>query len=275
MELYWIKVGYAGVDLFFLLSAYSLADKPLVWSSFFKGRFITLYSKFLIFVAAAALLKHWTLWKALRVALFLDFFLSGGGSFLWFIPAILLFYAFYPLFLNWKFKHKAELVLLLWLIVSYLCQKLTGYSKIFIFTNRIPVILAGWALKHYRLPRWFPPLCLPFGLIGLYLWGFTAKLNAPFTEFYFLFAGLAAIGLAALTGNIKTGKIVRFLAGGTLELYALQMIIGSKLVSVLYHSTGSKLLTNLLMLLIMVPASALLAFCYRRLANRCHQKKKA
>ncbi|MCQ2452645.1 MAG: acyltransferase family protein [Oscillospiraceae bacterium] len=274
-ERYLLTIGYVGVDIFFLLSAYSLADKELSWWPFLKGRLITVYGKYITFIVLALLVNHWSILRAAKAASFVDFFTNGGGSFLWFIPAILILYALYPLFLRWKLPQKGLVVLAGWFILCFACEKLTGYNKIFIFANRIPVFLAGWALKKYRAPKWLPLLCLPIGLVGMYLWGFTAKLNVPFKDFFFLFGGLGAIGISFLTGYIKTGKLVKFLAGGTLELYGLQMVIGPKVVMAIYRLTGSKWVTNLLMILLFTLGSALLAFGYRKLAEAYHKKKTA
>ena len=55
IEQFLIKTGYMGVDLFFFLSAYSLADKTISYGSFLKNKVIVLYAKFAFFVGLMAI----------------------------------------------------------------------------------------------------------------------------------------------------------------------------------------------------------------------------
>lgn len=267
-EQYIVKIGYAGVDIFFFLSAYSLADKKLKYGPFILDRAVKIYLKFVLFIVAAALYMGFGITKALKVMAGIDFMERGGGSLLWFIPAIMIFYLVYPLFLKINNKYKTLIALVLWLIVTLILDKAVGYTKCFIFTNRIPVILAGYVLKTYPLKKWISIPCLPIGAALMYFWGFTYKLNMPFKEFYYILAIPLVIGLAGISSFIKSGKIMEILGSATLEIYALQMIVGPKLVSRIFKLVGGKLLTNLIVFVIILLASVLISLIYNFIVTR-------
>ncbi|MDO4490315.1 MAG: acyltransferase family protein [Lachnospiraceae bacterium] len=258
-EAFLVRIGYVGVDLFFFVSAFSLADKELRYGEFLKNRFSLIYLKFLIFTAAAALYKSWGLTKFLKTAFFISFFERGGGSFLWFAPAILLFYVLYPLFLKWNWKYKVPAVLALWLLLSILLEGVFGYTKVFIFTNRIPVILAGYVLKRHSIKKQLYLPSLALGLVLLYFYGFTIKCNIPVRDSFYVLAIPVVVGLAGISGYVKQCGFVTMTAGATFEMYAVQMIWGAELVRLFYRTTGSPLAANLLVFLSVVGCSVVLS----------------
>lgn len=245
-ELFIVRVGYLGVDIFFFLSAYTLSCKQIAYLSFLKNRIVSVYGKFLFFLIVAALIKKWSLTVFLKNALFIMLFSKGGGAFLWFLPAIMLFYILFPLFLTWNWKYKVPMVLVLWLFVGILVEKAIGCSQVFIFYNRIPVIMIGYLLQKHDLKKWVCTILLVVGIIIIYLAGFQAKLNVPFSDFYFVLGIPVVVGLAGLSSNIGNSKLVKFLASVTLEVYAVQMLWGPKLVNLFYKQIGNSLTTNIL-----------------------------
>lgn len=264
-----IKIGYVGVDIFFFVSAYSLATRDIEYGKLLKNRILNIYDKYVLFAIIASIVKKMSLIRFLKIVSFIEFFEKGGGSFLWFVPAIMLLYILFPLFIKWKWRYKSLLVLILWLIVSMILEQLTGYTKLFIFTNRIPVMLAGYVLaKELKIPSWIYPVSLLTGLVALYLFGYRLKLNQPIAEFYFIFGTLIAVGLYGISKYIKDRKIWHILSSGTLELYALQMICGAKLAMYIYRYTGYKLLTNVLVIVILVAVAYVIAVVWRKVLDR-------
>lgn len=245
IEQFLIKTGYIGVDMFFFLSAYSLADRKLSYGSFFKERIVVLYVKFAFFVGLMAVVSSafgiQRIWKSLT---FMEFFERGGGAFLWFLPAILLFYLLYPLFLKWDCRWKVPIILFIWLAGSVLLEKGFSYTAIFIFTNRIPVIMAGYVLRKKSLPRWLAGILLPAGIILLYFWGFYRKLHVPVRDMFYVLVIPVVIALAILSTYVKKRRIWDVLGSVTLELYALQMILGSKIVFAFYSHIQNPFLIN-------------------------------
>lgn len=265
VDTFLMKIGYIGVDIFFFLSAYSLADKEIDYTALLKNRFFNIYLKFLIFVVIAAIYKGYSLLRVVKVLTLIEFFEKGGGAFLWYVPAIVLFYLIYPFFVKWNNKYKSLITIAVWLIVSLILDKLVGYNKIFIFTNRLPVILAGYELKKRSIPKWVAPVCLPVGVILTYIFGYTVKLGIPFSDFYFVTNLLLAVSVCLLSGYIKNAKIWDILGSATLELYCLQMIIGTKYTTWLYRTIGNSILTNLVMIVTMYIAAWLIAMLLNKI----------
>ncbi len=269
-EQYIMVIAYVGVDIFFLVSAYSIAGREIRYGEFFRKRFLNIYFRFFFFVIIAGIYAGWSASRLFKTAFFIDFFEKGGGSFLWFLPSVLLLYLLYPLFLKWNLKYKTIAVLISWFLLSLLLEYVFGYTKIFIFTNRIPVILAGYLLKtHFKeitdraKNLFINLLILTAGLILLYFFGFRHRLNFPLHEFFLVLGLPVAVSAAALSGYIKDSKIFSILGKASLELYALQMIFGADLVTALYRSSRSAALTDILMLIIMVCAAVAVSQVYR------------
>lgn len=274
IEQFLIKTGYIGVDLFFFLSAYSLADKTISYGSFLKNRVLVLYAKFAFFVGLMAISNtsfgiH-RIWKSLT---FFEFFERGGGAFLWFLPAILLFYFLYPFFLRWGNRWKVLLVLFLWMVGSIVLEKGFSYTAIFIFTNRIPIILAGYVLKKKSIPPWVVVLFFPIGIAFIYFFGFYRKLHFPIRDMYYVFVVPMVIALVILSSYIKKNRIWDVLSSVTLELYALQMIFGQKIVCGLYFEIKNPLLTNIGVLLVFFTLAFLLKGVFVKIEAFCKKVK--
>lgn len=254
-----MRIGYVGVDLFFFLAAYSLADKKLQYGPFLQDRFLRIYLKFVIFAVLAAVYQGWSVRRLLKLLCFVEFLQRGGGSFLWFLPAIMIFYLLYPLFLKVKWQYKPFAVLAAWFVLSFISETVFGYTKCFIFTNRIPVIIVGFWLKERPLKKWIPFACLPVGMIVLYLWGSTLKLNIPFSDFFYILAIFMVIAIAGLSIYIPESRTVTIVGSTALEIYALQMIFGASLVNRMYSATANRLITDILVVAIIVAMAVLLA----------------
>ena len=55
LESFFVGIAYIGVDIFFLVSVCSLANKTIDYKSFIVNRFKTIYLKFVVFVLIMAL----------------------------------------------------------------------------------------------------------------------------------------------------------------------------------------------------------------------------
>ena len=257
VENFIIKTGYVGVDIFFFLSAYSLADKPIKYPEFIRNRFLTIYGKFLIFVIAAAVYKGVSVSKTIKILTLVEFFQRGGGSFLWFIPAIMIFYLLYPLFTGWKFRYKALIVLLAWLGLSFILDYFTGYTRVFIFTNRIPVIMLGYLVKTKKIsiPKLVYAGAIVVGIALLYFAGYKIKLDIPFKDIYFVAGVVLTLGVCGISSMIPESKVWNVLGMGTLELYALQMICGANLVFGIRRIVNNNIITNIIVVVVMYAVS--------------------
>ena len=270
IEQFILKTAYVGVDMFFFLSAYSLAGREIDYVPFLKDRVLKLYAKFAFFVLIMALFsKSFGLIRAVKSLTFIEFFQKGGGAFLWFIPAILIFYAVYPLFLKWNSRFKVIWVLLIWLTGSVFAEHVLSYTAVFIFTNRIPVILAGYLFKTYctknnNLRRSFIVL-IPLGVLLLYMYGFKVRLNFPIKDMFYVLAIPSVLGLVTLSSYVKKYAVTESLGSITLELYAVQMIFGQRILIFAYNIFNKNaLLTNIFVTGVMLLLTYIISYVIKR-----------
>ena len=267
------KTAYVGVDMFFFLSAYSLAGREIDYVPFLKDRVLKLYAKFAFFTLIMALFsKSFGVIRVVKSLTLIEFFQKGGGAFLWFIPAILILYIIYPLFLKWNSRFKVIWVLLIWLIAGVFSEHVLSYTTVFIFTNRIPVILAGYLFKTYcthnnNLRRSFIVL-IPLGVLLLHMYGFKVRLNFPIKDMFYVLAIPTVLGLVTLSSYVKKYAVTESLGSITLELYAVQMIFGQRILMWAYNVFNKNaLLTNIFVTGVML----LLAYIISYVIKRCER----
>ena len=270
IEQFILKTAYVGVDMFFFLSAYSLAGREIDYVPFLKDRVLKLYAKFAFFVLIMALFsKSFGVIRAVKSLTFIEFFQKGGGAFLWFIPAFLILYIIYPLFLKWNSRLKVIWVLLIWLTGSVFAEHVLSYTAVFIFTNRIPVILAGYLFKTYctknnNLRRSFIVL-IPLGVLLLHMYGFKVRLNFPIKDMFYVLAIPSVIGLVMLSSYVKKYAVTESLGSITLELYAVQMIFGQRILIWAYNVFNKNaLLTNIFVTGVMLLLAYIVSYVIKR-----------
>ena len=273
IEQFILKTAYVGVDMFFFLSAYSLAGREIDYVPFLKDRVLKLYAKFAFFTLIMALFsKSFGVIRVVKSLTLIEFFQKGGGAFLWFIPAILILYIIYPLFLKWNSRFKVIWVLLIWLTGSVFSEHVLSYTAVFIFTNRIPVILAGYLFKTYcthnnNLRRSFIVL-IPLGVLLLHMYGFKVRLNFPIKDMFYVLAIPTVLGLVTLSSYVKKYAVTESLGSITLELYAVQMIFGQRILMWAYNVFNKNaLLTNIFVTGVML----LLAYIISYVIKRCER----
>lgn len=285
IEQFVLKTAYVGVDMFFFLSAYSLAGRKIDYVPFLKDRALKLYAKFAFFVLIMALFsKSFGVIRAVKSLMFIEFFQKGGGAFLWFIPAILILYIIYPLFLKWNSRFKVIWVLLIWLIAGVFSEHVLSYTAVFIFTNRIPVILAGYLFKTYctgnrdaimsdnnkmnrtiQILRRSWILLIPLGVLLLYMYGFKVRLNFPIKDMFYVLAIPSVIGLVMLSSYVKKYAVTESLGSITLELYAVQMIFGQQILIWAYNVFNKNaLLTNIFVTGVMLLLAYIISYVIKR-----------
>ena len=273
IEQFILKTAYVGVDMFFFLSAYSLAGREIDYVPFLKDRVLKLYAKFAFFTLIMALFsKSFGVIRVVKSLTLIEFFQKGGGAFLWFIPAILILYIIYPLFLKWNSRFKVIWVLLIWLIAGVFSEHVLSYTTVFIFTNRIPVILAGYLFKTYcthnnNLRRSFIVL-IPLGVLLLHMYGFKVRPNFPIKDMFYVLAIPTVLGLVTLSSYVKKYAVTESLGSITLELYAVQMIFGQRILMWAYNVFNKNaLLTNIFVTGVML----LLAYIISYVIKRCER----
>ena len=300
IELFLKQTAYIGVDVFFFVSAYSLAGRKVGnYGKFVWSRLKAVYLKFILFALVACLYCKWTVGHFLKVIGLVDLFQKGGGSFLWFLPAIMLFYLIYPLFeaCNHKCKRLTAVVsIFLWAIVAFVVTCFTNEKAMFIYWNRIPVFLLGYytaiwdktveehgqqrddmqinmvpyhrTVAHFKAA--FGVLFLLVGAFLLYQFAFIPKLQTPFRDMFYLMGIPASIGLVWLIDLIPLNadhdpfkvlnQLIQWIGNSSLEIYAVQMIFGYRFANVILNQTGNVVVTNFCVILFVVLLSVLMHY---------------
>lgn len=144
------EIGFCGVDIFFFLSAvglyYSIQKYSLL--QFYFHRIRRLIIPFLFTGVLYAITRgDWTIELYLRNISGINFFTENIYSFLWFVPAIAIFYIIFPLYYAF-FSHSRSkpiftlCILILWLLTTLAVRNIMR-EDLFGFTNRIPVFCVG------------------------------------------------------------------------------------------------------------------------------------
>lgn len=272
-ELVIYRAAYIGVDIFFFVSAYSLAQRDRIeYWKFVGNRLLSIYIPFVLFAVVANFYEKWKYPRFFKVIAGIEFFKRGGGSFLWFFVAIMLIYLIAPFLIKLKkrFGLKAFFGMLLgWLLLGVLCKDVLGNRAVFVLINRLPIIFIGMYYEEIRkllLKKSGLPVIIAGLIAGSYLiyrYGSIERLNNPFFEIYYIIAIPFVISLILLWDYISSHVSIRnlpmqFIGRLTLELYGLQMIFGFKLETGIYKATGQKLITFLITAVCLIVAAYIL-----------------
>lgn len=283
------KCTYLGVDIFFLLSAYSLARREeLIYGQFIRNRFKNVYLPYVVMAIICAVYKKWSIAQFLRVVSGIEFLNKGGGAFLWFAVAIMLLYIVAPglLRLKSRFGWRAGVIsLVAWLIIVSVLQVGFSYTTIFILLNRIPIFIVGLYYEEikkliYALKKWSMPLILAGLVVGsviVYMYCGNVRISRPIVDIYYVFVIPFTLSLVLLCDYISQQKtiskkgILDFIGSFTLELYGLQMIFGYPLETKLFRvikGIVSLNLAKLLTFILTACALIILAWLFSKLMKR-------
>ena len=276
IEMFLKQLCVIGVDLFFFISAYSISKQEKIeYKNFVLNRVGKVYFKFIILSLICAIYSKWNIIRFLKTVLGIELFIKGGGSFLWFIPAIMLVYLLLPLYKLIDDKHQKItplVTVLVYLMLSIFISSYTDYNKLFILTNRIPIILIGFYFAKYKVIEYLNNdkvrywlitfICLVVGLLISY----TVYINhfrvSWFYDIFYILYILLEIGLILLLNKIKENRLTKIIGSVTLELYGLQMIFGFKLANEIYKCFNITLLSNISVIIILIILSLILEYMF-------------
>lgn len=254
---YIVTTGYIGVDLFFFMSGYMAAYSDTSnYFSYVRRKFLRIYPMFLAFALISLLMGGLELKRAGLTLVGLDLFIRGGGSFLWFVPSLILFYLAAPLYLrlqrrlgNWQ---SYSLAMAFWLTLMLLLEQSLSQHVANIFLCRIPVILLGLSLGKYE-DRWTKAAKLLAGLLlfslGVLLtWNFVYQNRVVFliSDIFYLIALPLILGtllLADVLFSSFQSRLFYFMGGISFELYCVQMVFGPLFFERAYSFTKHTLLS--------------------------------
>lgn len=264
---------FIGVDMFFFLSAYSLSRKEGDFKWHIK-KCKEFYFEFVIFTVLYVFLNNRKPEEIPNTLSFYNFLKLGGGSFLWFIPAIIILYLVFWVALQIEKNSKTfkkysilfGLLVVFWLCFSMFTSFTTHdkYRAVLIFLNRVPVIVLACVFEKYNLfeklrekKALYAVLTVVLivgGFALLKFVGYPAYQNRMSLGVYDLFylTGLpSTLGVIMLCDLVPCPAKIGYLASSTLELYGIQMILATKLQIYLPILTGGSIvLTNIVSVLI-------------------------
>ena len=282
IETYLRYIGYIGVDIFFFLSAYSLASNEIDnYLNFIFKRFKKIYLKFIIFGVIAFFFNKWSFLKLLKIIFGIEFLTKGGGSFLWFIPAIMIIYVFLPLYkkLDNKYRVITPIITIITYLILVITLSINKKTTLLIFINRIPIILFGYyfsklkifeKLQKNNLLYYCIALCLTiFGLFFNYYLYLNHFYLSYFQDIFYVLSIPLIIGVILLLDKIKVNKLFNYLGSITLEIYAIQMIFGYYLTGKLVKIINNSFLTNIISIVIVI----LIASLFNLIFNQKNIKK--
>lgn len=286
LEMYLRMSSFVGVDIFFFLSGFSLGGRKITgYFDFVKSRFNAVYVKYILFALVSCLYAKWKLKRLFEVIFAVEFIKRGGGSFLWFLPAIMLCYLLFPLYQ--KADNKAPRITLasasiIWIILGVLITYLTDYKAIFILYMRLPVFLLGFYFSSYRIwEKFFNSKVnrliwgLSFTVAGgvlVYFFAYKTRLEVPMVDFFYIVGIPLTLGLIMLISFVPEIMPIKWIGKSTLEMYGIQMVFGYKWANMIYVNTGSKLITNIFSSLLVIIVAVVLQYAYsylRKLITNC------
>ena len=253
------QICFIGVDIFFFLSSYSISKRNIEnYKEYVIVRFKKVYMPFVIFSLIATIYFKWNLKTFILTISGLNLFINGGGSFLWFVPAIMIVYMLLPLFNKINNKYKGVIIFSLWLLLTITISLNSSYSHMLIFTNRIPIILIGCYLSKNniidKLNKKKYLLIMSFLLIiGILLLYNFKDINIIYIkDLFYLTAIPFTLGLILLLDLIPQNKIINTLGNVTLEMYGIQMIFGYKIATIIFKLFKNSLISNILTIIIII-----------------------
>lgn len=276
IEIFLKQTSYIGVDIFFLISAYSLSSRNVDhYGKFLLFRFKAVYVKYIIFAIVAMIYSSWGIKRLIDVITCNELFNRGGGAYLWFLPAIMIFYIVFPLFQRCENKYKIITPLVttvLWIAGALIITNNTDLKQLAIVWNRIPIFIIGYYMfklnkkanifNNTKYKVVIGAILLAIGTILIYNLAFKVKLQEPFIDSFYLVVIPASIGLVLLLDCIPENKIIKWLGSSTLEIYAIQMTFGYDIANKLIKLVNNKLIYNILILVTIVTISIVTHYLY-------------
>ena len=253
---YIVMTGYIGVDIFFFMAGYmAYFSKTDDYFQYIKRKFLNVYPIFIFSCIIFTIMGKFSITKALFTILGIDFIINGGGSLLWFIPGIMVFYLVIPFYL--KLVRKVNNVSLfgasvvVWAIIMVLLESVSDNHSINIFLCRLPIILLGLMLAKYE-ERWKTDykiisaiLCIVIGVFLTLNFAYMVKLNFMISDIFYIVVIPYVLGIILLA-DVIFAKIKSYFFNSlgkiSLELYCFQMIFGSLIFGVVIRYVNSKIL---------------------------------
>jgi hypothetical protein len=233
--------GYIGVDIFFFMTGYmAYYSDTSNYFSYIKRKFLHIYPIFIFCCILYVIMGKLSITKAVLTVFGIEFILNGGGSMIWFIPAIMIFYLAVPFYLKLVRKmNNIKLLIIslaIWSGIMLALENFTENHSLNIFLCRLPIIFLGLCLAGYE-GKWRVNIKAGVGVVLLvvgialnYNFGYMIKLAFPISDIFYVTAIPYVMGIVlcadTLFAKVKS-YIFSALGKVSLELYCLQMVFGS------------------------------------------------
>lgn len=297
-KLLWVEnlikmLGYCGVDIFLFLSGigltYSIGKSKNIFT--FYGKRI---KRIILPFIAVALLNYrfdgWSSEQFWQNILCISFYRISIYEFLWFVPAILTLYLFFPLYYHLFIRSSGKIrftlcAIIIWMMCSVFATD-SMRTDLYLLTNRIPIfiigILAGWLVQntHPVFDRLTWKLMALMSLLGVYL-----CYRCIYKGLYILvpesdcclptmlIAASLPFLLARLLFALNEKRYFRWLGKGltgilsffgmfTLEFYCIQEWLAVKILSVL-PAQYSNLTVNIILFSAVTAAALAMHFVFK------------
>ena len=233
--------GYIGVDIFFFMTGYmAYYSDTGNYFSYIKRKFLHIYPIFIFCCILYVIMGKLSITKAVLTVFGIEFILNGGGSMIWFIPAIMIFYLVVPFYLKLVRKmNNIKLLIIslaIWSGLMLALENFTDNHSLNIFLCRLPIILLGLFLAEYE-GKWRVNIKAGVGVVLLvagialnYNFGYMIKLAFPISDIFYVTAIPYVMGII-LCADVIFAKMKSYIFSAlgkvSLELYCLQMVFGS------------------------------------------------
>ena len=233
--------GYIGVDIFFFMTGYmAYYSDTSNYFSYIKRKFLHIYPIFIFCCILYVIMGKLSITKAVLTVFGIEFILNGGGSMIWFIPAIMVFYLAVPFYLKLVRKmNNIKLLIIslaIWSGLMLALENFTDNHSLNIFLCRLPIILLGLFLAEYE-GKWRVNIKAGVGVVLLvagialnYNFGYMIKLAFPISDIFYVTAIPYVMGIV-LCADVIFAKMKSYIFSAlgkvSLELYCLQMVFGS------------------------------------------------
>jgi hypothetical protein len=233
--------GYIGVDIFFFMTGYmAYYSDTGNYFSYIKRKFLHIYPIFIFCCILYVIMGKFSITKALLTVFGIEFILNGGGSMIWFIPAIMIFYLVVPFYLKLVRKmNNIKLLIIslaIWSGLMLALENFTDNHSLNIFLCRLPIILLGLFLAgcegkwRVNIKAGVGVVMLVVGIASNYNFGYMIKLAFPISDIFYVTAIPYVMGII-LCADVIFAKLKSYIFSAlgkvSLELYCLQMVFGS------------------------------------------------
>jgi len=233
--------GYIGVDIFFFMTGYmAYYSDTGNYFSYIKRKFLHIYPIFIFCCILYVIMGKLSITKAVLTVFGIEFILNGGGSMIWFIPAIMIFYLAVPFYLKLVRKmNNIKLLIIslaIWSGLMLAIENFTDNHSLNIFLCRLPIILLGLFLAgcegkwRVNIKAGVGVVLLVVGITLNYNFGYMIKLAFPISDIFYVTAIPYVMGIILCT-DVIFAKVKSYIFSAlgkvSLELYCLQMVFGS------------------------------------------------